>query len=61
MICGSICCTAAAEEDMGIYLLPGEEKIHDRNADWLTWGAAALPERDAAYTVPHFSIGTTYH
>ena len=40
MICGAACCTAIGEEEMGIYLLPGEEKIHDRHAgeaDWLEW------------------------
>lgn len=45
-ICGSVCCTSAAEEDMGIYLLPGEEKIHDRNADWLTWHTQSTEEYD---------------
>lgn len=44
MICGAACCTAIGEEDMGIYLLPGEEKIHDRHADWLTWNTQSTEE-----------------
>ena len=34
-VCGAACCMA--EGDVGIYLLPGEDKIHDKKADWLTW------------------------
>ena len=45
-ICGSACCTAVGEEDMGIYLLPGEEKIHDKHADWLTWNTQSTEEYD---------------
>ena len=47
MICGAACCTAIGEEDMGIYLLPGEEKIHDRHAgesDWLEWETLSSDE-----------------
>lgn len=39
-LCGAACCTYSgdiADEDMGIYLYPGEEKIHDKNSDWLDW------------------------
>ena len=40
LLCGAACCnigkTAGAEE-MGIYLLPGEEKHHDRHDPWLKW------------------------
>ena len=32
MICGSACCTSIGEDEMGIYLLPGEEKIHDKHS-----------------------------
>ena len=46
MICGAACCTAIGEVDMGIYLLPGEEKIHDRHADWLTWHTQSTEEYD---------------
>ena len=40
--CGSICCTYDAEntEDgpsMGLYLLPGEEKLFTGREDWLGW------------------------
>ena len=38
IICGSACCTAADYDDeLGIMLLPGEEKVHSRDADWLKW------------------------
>lgn len=44
-ICGSACCTAANyDEELGIFLLPGEEKIHDRSADWLTWNTLSTDE-----------------
>ena len=48
-------CSAAAgedagseweESDMGIYLLPGEDKIHDRNDSWLTWSAEEAEDYD---------------
>ena len=42
--CGTLCdaaCCCAGGDEMGIYLLPGEEKLHPRPADpkddWLTW------------------------
>ena len=45
IICGAACCTAAAvDEEMGIFLLPGEEKVHDRHADWLTWDKLSTEE-----------------
>lgn len=40
LLCGCACCTETGDlsgEDMGIYLYPGEEKIHDKDASWLTW------------------------
>lgn len=44
-ICGSACCTAAEhDESLGIMLLPGEEKIHDRKDDWLSWEALITNE-----------------
>lgn len=52
--CGAACCTCTYEPDdmeftaegdenadsyMGIYLLPGEEKVHEQeNSDWIEWG-----------------------
>ena len=35
-LCGSACCTSG-EEDMGIYLLPGEEALWEDNRDWFDW------------------------
>ena len=39
-LCKAACCTYSGDmkdEDMGIYLFPGEEKIHDMSSDWLDW------------------------
>lgn len=39
-ICGAACCNAAAyDENLGMMLLPGEDKVHDRKDDWLSWEA----------------------
>lgn len=45
MICGAACCDAANyDEEMGIFLLPGEEKMHDRDSDWLVWNTLSTDE-----------------
>ncbi len=39
-LCGAACCTVSGDhpdEEMGIYLYPGEEKIHDPDCGWLQW------------------------
>ena len=36
-LCGAACCTVEGESEMGIYLLPGEDKIHDKSDPWLKW------------------------
>ena len=36
-LCGAACCTCQ-DPDMGIYLLPGEEKMFNRDESWLKWG-----------------------
>lgn len=38
-LCGAACCTVGDDcgEDLGIYLYPGEEKLHSRKDDWLEW------------------------
>lgn len=36
LLCGAACCLCT-DEDMGIYLLPGEEKMFTRKEDWLSW------------------------
>ena len=52
LLCGAACCTCEgdnqlsgscssdcnADFSMGIYLLPGEEKIFSGDEDWLSWG-----------------------
>ena len=55
-ICGAICCRDVDGEDMGMYLLPGEEKIHDRKDKWLEWSK----ERAEDYDFPDSWKGTIY-
>lgn len=44
-ICGAACCVAAyGDDELGIFLLPGEEKLHDRHSDWLTWNTLSTDE-----------------
>ncbi|MEE0741719.1 MAG: hypothetical protein ACLRWH_11940 [Emergencia sp.] len=46
-LCGAICCNCGNDdEDLGIYLLPGEDKVHDRDADWLTWSSESAEDYD---------------
>lgn len=56
-ICGAACCTAADfDDELGILLLPGEEKIHDRRADWMTWNTLRTDE----YEFPESWRGSAY-
>lgn len=56
-LCGAVCCTCGQDdEDLGIYLLPGEEKIHDRKDPWLRWTA----ERAEDYDFPDSWTGNVY-
>ena len=45
-ICGAACCRTDDPENMGLYLLPGEEKIHDRRDPWLSWELQSTDEYD---------------
>lgn len=46
-ICGAVCCSAVDYgDDMGMLLLPGEEKMHDRQSDWLKWESFGADEAD---------------
>ena len=46
-LCSACCCTAEeAEREMGIYLLPGEDKVHDRHDGWLSWTAEDAEDYD---------------
>lgn len=42
---------------MGIYLLPGEEKIHSRDESWLTWSA----EQAEDYEFPESWKGKVFY
>lgn len=45
-LCGAACCTSAYEhgEEMGIFLLPGEEQLHSPQDDWLDWSEESAEE-----------------
>ncbi len=54
-ICGAACCNAAYEdEEMGIFLLPGEDKLHSKHDDWLIWSSLSTDE----YEFPESWHGT---
>jgi len=36
-ICGSVCCRPGRDNELGIYLFPGEEVMFDRQESWLIW------------------------
>ncbi|MCR4724804.1 MAG: hypothetical protein K5772_05185 [Clostridia bacterium] len=45
-LCGAACCTSAYEdgEEMGIFLLPGEEQLHSPDDSWLDWSAESAAD-----------------
>ncbi len=46
-LCGAVCCTCTDEDlELGIYLLPGEEKLFTRKEDWLEWSAEQAEDFD---------------
>lgn len=60
-LCGAACCISTYEPDdiefnaegdvnadsyMGLYLLPGEEQIHDEDSDWIDWGYIMAEDYD---------------
>lgn len=61
LLCGSACCTCGQGEDdeeaqLGIYLLPGEDKLFTKKEDWLHW-----EKEDALdYDFPDSWFGTIY-
>lgn len=54
-LCGAACCDVS-NEDMGIFLLPGEEKVHFRNDEWLKWDTLSTEE----YEFPDSWHGEVY-
>ena len=57
-LCGALCCTCSniTDEDMGIYLYPGEEKLHSKNDKWLDWSG----ENAEDYDFPNSWQGKVY-
>ncbi len=47
-LCGAVCCGTPEDkqwdEAMGIYLLPGEDKLHSKNDSWLIWSEESTEE-----------------
>ncbi len=46
MICGASCCDTERHEDLGMYLLPGEEAVHDRDDPCFDWMVDAAEDYD---------------
>lgn len=47
LMCSAACCMSASgchDEEMGIYMLPGEDLIHDKNNSRLLWNAESSDE-----------------
>ena len=56
-LCGAACCTLGKDGDMGIYLLPGEEKLYGpEDSDWFE----LTKERAQDYEFPDSWRGTIY-
>ena len=52
-LCGHACCVCdetlpetQKDSRLGIYLLPGEEKLFTRREDWLTWNTDSVEDYD---------------
>lgn len=50
-LCGAACCTCGGDDteddfQMGIYLLPGEEKLFSKDEKWLTWSVEQAEDYD---------------
>ena len=51
-LCGKACCGVSGfdremrEEDMGLYLYPGEDELLKEDADWLRWSEETVEEED---------------
>lgn len=46
-LCDAACCTKEKSgTEMGMYLLPGEDKVHDRKDSWLRWSAEDAEDYD---------------
>lgn len=44
-LCGAACCNAAKyDNEMGILLMPGEEKLHNKKDGWLEWELLSTDE-----------------
>lgn len=56
-LCGAACCNCGNDDaDLGIYLLPGEDKVHERDSEWLSWSSE--PAED--YDFPESWTGKVY-
>lgn len=45
-ICGAACCDVALHEDLGMYLLPGEEVLHDMSDPCFSWSVDLAEDYD---------------
>ncbi len=57
ILCNAACCSCGNDdESLGIYLLPGEDKVHPRQDSWLSWSA----ENAEDYEFPDSWHGKVY-
>ena len=63
-LCGAACCTCGGDSsladgldyDLGIYLLPGEDKVFTKKEDWLKWSVEYAED----YDFPESWFGKVY-
>ena len=66
-ICGKACCgvaeynRATRDEDMGLYLYPGEDELLKEDADWLNWSRRRSCRRNSASSAARTRCSATGH
>ncbi len=60
-LCGRACCQPGRNNDLGVYLFPGEEVMFNRKENWLIWEAQNPAEQlfPASWPTPVYFIRCT--
>ncbi len=60
-LCGRVCCQPGRDNDLGIYLFPGEEVMFNRRESWLIWEAQDPVEQlfPASWPTPVYFVRCT--
>ncbi len=60
-LCGSVCCQPGRDNDLGVYLFPGEEVMFSRRENWLIWEAQDPTEQlfPASWPTPVYFVRCT--